>query len=64
MRELNEIAGFAILLFLITAIGYYKDNLTRGIAAIISITVVICMIVIKIPKPGDKQKKKGYILRG
>ena len=64
MRKLGEISGFAILLFLITAVGHYKDNVTRITAAIMSIAVVVCMIVIKIPRPGEKEKKKGYILRG
>ena len=65
MRELGRISGFAILLFLITAVKYYEGNhFTQICIASGMVIVVICMIVIEISSFGAKQKTKGYILRG
>jgi hypothetical protein len=64
MRKLGTISGLMILIFLVTAMSHYKDDLTRYLIAIGTVVVAVCLIIIKIPKPGSKQKKKGYILRG
>jgi hypothetical protein len=64
MRKLGTISGLMIILFLITSMAHYTDDLTRWFIAIGTVTVAVCLIVIKIPRPGTKEKKKGYILRG
>jgi len=64
MRRLNTISGLMMMIFLITAMAHVTSDLAKYSIAIGTVLVAICMIVIKIPRPGQKQKKKGYILRG
>lgn len=64
MRKLNEISGLMIMIFLITAMTRVTNDLAKYLIAIGTVLLAICLIVIKIPRPGKKEKKKGYILRG
>jgi hypothetical protein len=64
MRQLSAISGMTIMLFLVTAMGYYKDDLTRYLLAAGTLTVTVCLVIIKISPSKQKQKTKGYILRG
>jgi hypothetical protein len=64
MRRLGTISGLMIIFFFISAMEHYTDDFTRGSIAIGTLLVAVCLIVIKIPRPGQKQKTKGYILRG
>lgn len=64
MRRLTTITGLMIMVFLITAMPQVTSDLGKYAIAIGTVLVAVCMIIIKIPRPGNKQKKKGYILRG
>lgn len=64
MRRLTTITGLMIMIFLVTAMTHFTSDLARYSIAIGAVLMAICMIVIKIPRPGQKEKKKGYILRG
>ena len=64
MRKLTTIPGLMMFLFLVTGMGYYKEDFTRYLLAIGTLTVAVCLIIIKISPSKQKQKTKGYILRG
>jgi hypothetical protein len=64
MRRLSLIPGLLILIFLVTAVNYYKNTFEGFLIAIGAVITTICLIIIQIPKLEKKEKKKGYILRG
>jgi hypothetical protein len=62
MRKINEISGFAILFFLICAMGFYEGNLQRFLLSIVALIIGLHIAINKIMML--RPKKRGYFLRG
>ena len=58
MRNLNEISGVVIMLFLVMGINYYEGNLQRLFLASGALFIVIYMVIIKLRKKG---KRRGFL---
>ena len=58
MRNLNEISGVAIMLFLVMGINYYEGNLQRLFLASGALFIGIYMVIIKL---GKKGKRRGFL---
>ena len=59
MRNLNEISGVAIMLFLVIGISYYEGNLQRLFLASGALFIGIYMVIIKLR--GKKGKRRGFL---
>jgi uncharacterized membrane protein len=63
MRTFTTISGLAIILFLINAMSRSHHDYEKLLIAWGALFVAVCLIIIKIPRPGNKKKRKG-ILKG
>ena len=62
MRNLNEISGVAIMLFLVIGINYYEGNLQRLFLASGALFIGIYMVIIKLRGlRGKKGKRRGFL---
>ena len=59
MRNLNEISGVAIMLFLVIGINYAENNLQQGFLALGALFIGVCLIIIKLR--GKKGKRRGFL---